>query len=212
MTAASDAPANIDTGPAPTAAEIDTLAEAAVARWYVDAGFADAALQRIMDDVQFVVTDLPDQKLAFATYDVIYIDVDAAGHGWFIDATPYDDAEFADASGEAAGRMDLLTVLGHEIGNVLGLQDQAPDYAGLMSATLDTGTRLEFQGEAGEPAGSVVDPQHRSAEFTLAWMSFVAQNPALSGVLPQFAAQAGFSALGSGLFGARTLMLAGKLQ
>src|SRR5262249_10303470 len=56
---------------------------------------------------------------------------DAAGWGWFTDASP--------GATPAAGRMDLLTVVEHELGHVLfGVQDGT----GLMEATLAPGIRL----------------------------------------------------------------------
>jgi Bacterial Ig domain len=58
----------------------------------------------------------------------ITLDIDAAGHGWFIDATPFDNREFLPTSnpgqwiarpGSAAeGKMDMLSVLLHEYGHV----------------------------------------------------------------------------------------------
>ena len=79
------------------------------------------------------------------------LDSDAAGHGWFIDSTPTQDEEFvsfdstlrATESSPAAGRMDLLTVVMHELGHVLGLADTdgpAGD-SDLMIGTLLTGMR-----------------------------------------------------------------------
>jgi subtilisin-like proprotein convertase family protein/Ca2+-binding RTX toxin-like protein len=149
MTAASFAPAMADVGPAPTLDEISVLAEAAVQRWFSDGTFSDAQLARI-NAVRFEVVDLPGQMLAFTTWDVIYIDASAAGFGWFIDTTDTafsvttEEGALRAASDSAAyGRMDLLTVLGHELGNLLGLEDKPVGSADLMSATLEAGTRLE---------------------------------------------------------------------
>jgi hypothetical protein len=41
----------------------------------------------------------------------------------------------------AVDRIDLLTVVEHELGHIAGLQDVASDRVGLMKGTLDTGTR-----------------------------------------------------------------------
>jgi hypothetical protein len=84
----------------------------------------------------------------------ITIDVDAAGYGWFVDGTPNQDEEFepsttsdeallALTASDAAERMDLLTVLRHEFGHVLGFEDLDPAVHDeeLMSATLTAGTR-----------------------------------------------------------------------
>ena len=67
---------------------------------------------------------------------MVRLDDDGAGRGWFVDATPGDDAEFglrsaADGArrrpvSPAAGGYDLLTVVMHELGHVLGKDDLAP--------------------------------------------------------------------------------------
>jgi hypothetical protein len=58
----------------------------------------------------------------------VKIDPDAAGHGWSIDAD------------DRAARVDLLTVVLHELGHVYGLGHDATD-GGLMAASLGTGER-----------------------------------------------------------------------
>jgi hypothetical protein len=68
----------------------------------------------------------------------------AAGYGWFVDATPGQDEEFgadgaALAGGPAAGRMDLLSVVLHELGHLAGRADD--DGTDLMAGTLALGTR-----------------------------------------------------------------------
>ena len=78
----------------------------------------------------------------------IYLDADAAGHGWYFDRTPMWDEEFGWAAHStrktargAADRIDLLTVVQHELGHVLGLADADSAADTLMSATLPTGMR-----------------------------------------------------------------------
>lgn len=69
----------------------------------------------------------------------IYLSVDAAGYGWFVDAAPWTET----ISVAATGREDLLTVLMHELGHVLGLNDLDPTAFpnDLMAETLATGVR-----------------------------------------------------------------------
>jgi hypothetical protein len=61
----------------------------------------------------------------------VVLDPSAAGHGWFVDATPLQDEEFvagpgsllqtAIPGGPADGRVDLLTALEQEMGVAAGL-------------------------------------------------------------------------------------------
>ena len=70
---------------------------------------------------------------------------------WFIDDTPSDDLEFgvADHDNPAAGEMDLLTAVMHELGHVLGLDHVHVIGPELMSDALVTGVRrLPLAGEA----------------------------------------------------------------
>jgi hypothetical protein len=123
--------------------DLSPIVGEAIRRW--SSAGADASL---LAGIQFQVQDLGGPGyLGLAGTNTVWLDDDAAGYGWFIDATPWDDSEFVQqSSGQfeagdgspAAGRMDLLTVVMHELGHVLGLPDldpqQHPD--ALMSATL----------------------------------------------------------------------------
>ncbi len=106
-----------------TAAELAWIVSAATERWSAT-GLTDAQ-QASLGDVEFEITDLPAWYLGSAAPGVVRIDVDAGGAGWFVDPTPWDDVEFADdsRSGPAAGRMDLLTTVLHELGHAVGLTD-----------------------------------------------------------------------------------------
>lgn len=105
-----------------------------------------------LSQVTFKLVNLDGDVLAQVAGQTVYFDDTAAGHGWFVDPTPSDDGEFteqngkaliADSTSAAFGRIDLLTVVMHELGHVLGLEDLDPyAYAGeLMAGTLRPGER-----------------------------------------------------------------------
>ena len=110
-------------------AELDYLVEAAIQRW-IDAGATPEQVAE-MRATAISVADMAGLYLGSSDANSILIDSDGAGHGWFLDRTPGDDAEYdgagtrltADAGGPADGRMDLLTVLMHELGHQVGLDD-----------------------------------------------------------------------------------------
>ena len=111
-------------------------------------GLAAAAT---LDDVTFEIVDLPGNVVGLASEDErrVQIDVDAAGYGWFVDTSPLDDHEFTGAESTyertalpedpAARRVDLLTVVMHELGHLLGYDDD--DGHALMESQLPPGTR-----------------------------------------------------------------------
>jgi subtilase family serine protease len=118
----------------------------ALARWN-SLGITQAD-QDILNNITLSIADLPGYKLGLTSGYAIRLDSDAAGQGWFIDS-PSDDSEFsnivsnselqATASDPGFGKVDLLTVITHEFGHILGL-DHIDDNQ-VMSATLPTGTR-----------------------------------------------------------------------
>ncbi len=131
---------------------LDPLINAAVNRWTESTLFDEDMLARL-DGVTFLIADLEGDALALTVDDTVIIDVNAAGHGWFVDDAPYQDAEFipqgndeelaAKDTSDAYGDMDLLTVVMHELGHVFGYQDldaQNNDFE-IMSDTLDEGVR-----------------------------------------------------------------------
>lgn len=103
--------------------------------------------QHILKNAMFEVADLPGTTLATTTPGLIVIDVSAAGYGWFIDKSPWDHSEFktinsyefeAIANSNASQHIDLLTVILHEFGHLLGHQHETSE---LMHATLSPGIR-----------------------------------------------------------------------
>lgn len=83
------------------------------------------------------VADLPGKMLGATSGHTITIDADAAGMGWFVDATPWDSSEF-ETKARIGNQYDLLTVLTHELGHLYGHDHEQ---TGLMRETLDINTR-----------------------------------------------------------------------
>jgi hypothetical protein len=122
-------------------------------RWQIAGGRTDGSL-----DVDFRIADLPGTTLGLASGNTIWLDDDAAGWGWFIDATPRKDAEFNRPGNQGEqNRMDLLTVVMHELGHVLGYDH---DEDGVMAATLAAGVRRTDVNDG--PVASVDDVFHQA--------------------------------------------------
>jgi hypothetical protein len=115
--------------------------------------------------------------------DTVWLDRDAAGHGWFVDATPGLDDEFSvladvglgtvlTGSG-ASGRMDLVTVLAHELGHVLGRPDLDPDLhaTDIMAGRLSPGVRKLAEAA---PLFEELGLSTEAATLDSAWMSDLA--------------------------------------
>ena len=142
---------------------VDTLTDQALApvleeakRLWADAGISSELIGRLAG-IQVQISDLASGELGETHQNTITLDTNAAGRGWFVDQTPGDNAEFslplsdiqlaAVAGSSAHGRVDLLTVLVHEVGHVLGF-DHAAGLA-VMAENLNTSQRVLLNGNAG---------------------------------------------------------------
>jgi hypothetical protein len=134
-------------------AALDDTVQAALQRLAL-AGVSADVLGRLAG-ASFRVSDLTGSQLGMAVpgAGVVFLDRTAAGHGWFVDATPLQDEEFtpsglgvltAGPGTAAAGREDLLTAVLHEMGHLVGRGDDnaAANPGDLMGDQLSDGTRL----------------------------------------------------------------------
>ncbi len=79
--------------------------------------------------------------VAYANSDTIFIDSNAAGRGWFVDEMPWDDVFYSEGEfdGEGPLGVDLLSVLSHEMGHLLGMEHGKE--SSVMGESLAVGTR-----------------------------------------------------------------------
>ena len=131
-----------------TAAELAPIVTAAEARW--ESAGLTAAQTAQLQGLQFIVTGLTPGMLGEYVPGVVYLDPKADGWGWFVDSTPGQDEEYASKVGVlaalpgsgAAGHVDLLTVVMHEMGHALGLPDWTTGSSNdLMAESLAAGVR-----------------------------------------------------------------------
>jgi hypothetical protein len=133
-----------------TASQLQPVIREAIAGW-TNAGLDAAMLQRLLQ-VQFVISDLPGSYLGETEGNRGYIDANAAGNGWFVDPTPASNEEFSAHAGSsqlqavdphAVDRIDLLTVVEHELGHMVGLSDLYAPTDDIMGGVLGAGVRRE---------------------------------------------------------------------
>ncbi len=122
-------------------ADLDATVASAIMQWERSGKLDQGQLDQL-HQARFHVADLDGAILGLATGSDIAIDRDAAGYGWFVDKTPTRSEEFGKA-GAAMNKMDLLSVVNHEIGHALGLEDaQRGSTPEFMDETLAAGERI----------------------------------------------------------------------
>ncbi len=114
-----------------TTDQLLSIVAEAKALW--DASEIDAAQRQAIDGATVQLADLPgSSSLGLTAGNLIRVDANGAGRGWFVDPTPAINQEFrigrtgllkAAQGGAASGLYDLLTVVEHELGHVIGRGD-----------------------------------------------------------------------------------------
>jgi hypothetical protein len=106
-----------------------------------------------LSQIDYHIANLPSSLLGLTYQRTIWIDQNAQGYGWYIDVSASSTAAFTQVTGAnelqaapgspAYGHVDLLTVVTHELGHVLGFASIDPGILGhdWMTATLETGVR-----------------------------------------------------------------------
>jgi hypothetical protein len=109
----------------PSLSQVEGIRKKALSYWSY-AGLPEPWIQRLAS-VNIQVAGLSAGILGLASTQIIILDDDAAGFGWF-----YNEPDNATSVG-----FDMLTVLLHEMGHVLGLEDlEDPDERTLMHSSL----------------------------------------------------------------------------
>jgi Ca2+-binding RTX toxin-like protein len=109
-----------------TQSELDTVTMSAMTAWIDRLGDGDSRLAGF-GGFQVSVADLGGLALGYTEGRHIWIDRNAAGYGWSM-------------GGVESGRMDLTTVVTHELGNLIGITDNDLSFA-VMDEDLEPGVR-----------------------------------------------------------------------
>jgi len=132
-------------------AEVESVYAIALEDWAASGLVSEEELA-FLGNVTLIITDLEGSTLARTVGDdTILIDATAAGAGWYIES----DEEPSTGAIVTSG-VDLLTVLRHEIGHLLGYEH---DQLAIMAEELETSTRIEVGTEQmAEPTTVAVTP------------------------------------------------------
>ncbi len=118
-----------------TTEQLQPIWTAALARWQA-AGATPEQLS-LLAHYTVQIVNVPSGVLAMTGPGIIWISPDAAGHGWFIDPTPLSDL----AGRPTPNRMDLLSVVAHEMGHVILNMDESAALNDVMTEALPEGVR-----------------------------------------------------------------------
>jgi hypothetical protein len=127
-----------------TQSDLDTVTVSAMSDWIDRLGDGDPRLAGF-GDVRLSVADLGGLALGYTEGRHVWIDTNAAGYGWSM-------------GGVEPGRMDLTTVVTHELGNLIGIADNDLRF-GVMDEDLEPGVRylldaVGFDADPSQPIGN----------------------------------------------------------
>ena len=150
-------------------ASAQSLWSEGIRRW-VEAGI-DADQLAALQSASLEIFNLKGSILGAASGNSVVIDDDGAGQGWFVDATPEDDSDLP------TDRIDLLSVLMHEQGHLLGLDhDDETAHDNVMLNTFQVGERRTIaEGQADGAVAGSLDGVH-SAFLRTAWTNAAGDN------------------------------------
>lgn len=164
--------------------QLQTIAEEAVIRLFASGLYSADDLLRL-EHLSFRIADLPDNILGKVVGNNVFIDSNAARYGWFVGNGDNADEQFmsrledgtlvASAGSDANSRMDLLSVVQHELGHVLGLEHDGHEDT-YMATVLKPGQRI-IEGDTPSPETTVQVPLPVEDESTMDLSSLVMAMP-----------------------------------
>jgi hypothetical protein len=135
--------------------QLEPIIEAGKKRWMQVSGGKAEKVAYLLKDTKYQIVQFKDGKVGgqyWCESNIILIDVDAGGAGWFIDPTPLEDEEYKETTLEhrleakllskAFCKLDLLTVVMHEQGHRLGYEHIPLNSFFLMSSSSSTSVRM----------------------------------------------------------------------
>jgi len=120
-----------------TQAELDAVTASAAQYWTATLGNGDERLAALAG-FRITTANLAGDALGYAEGRTVFIDDDAAGNGWALPGAI------------DSGRMDLATVVTHEVGHMLGFRDNEPGLAA-MHGDLEAGETLVAEARVTAP-------------------------------------------------------------